>query len=107
MDTSSGRAAVDVKEAKTVKIDTSSGDSELSVDKIPSNVSIDTSSGDVKIYVPEDSEFEAEVDTSSGDVDSEFAMSEKNDTYTKGSGGNKMSIDTSSGDVSFRLVDDD
>ncbi len=107
VDTSSGRAAVDVKEAKTVKIDTSSGDSELSVDKIPSNVSIDTSSGDVKIYVPEDSEFEAEVDTSSGDVDSEFAMSEKNDTYTKGSGGNKMSIDTSSGDVSFRLVDDD
>ena len=108
VDTSSGKATVDVREAKNVSVDTSSGNAELSFEeKVPNRTKIDTSSGDVEISVPEDADFEAEVDTSSGDVDTDMSMSRDGDTYTRGSGGNKMSIDTSSGDVRFMLNESD
>ncbi len=102
-DTSSGNISVSADKADDVSIDSSSGDAKLSLGGVPSKAVIDTSSGDVTIYMPKDADFTAEVDTSSGEFFSELHMSRSGDTYTCGSGGKTISIDTSSGDISFMV----
>ena len=60
---------------------------------------LDASSGDVTLYLPKQSDVKIEVDTSSGDFESDISFSKSGDTYTLGSGDNTISIDTSSGDI--------
>ncbi len=101
VDTSSGKINIDVKEADKVAADASSGDMKFQFENVPKKLRVDASSGDVTICVPKDADFEAEVDTSSGEFYSELALSRDGDTYTAGSGSNSISIDTSSGDVNI------
>jgi len=119
VESSSGDITIEQKgEAASIDAEASSGDIDITVEKageldaeassgrivvrlaaMPADTDIDTSSGDVKVYVPENAEFTADIDTSSGDFDSNLELSKDGDTYTKGSGTNKLSIDTSSGDI--------
>ncbi|MBQ8119537.1 MAG: DUF4097 family beta strand repeat protein [Ruminococcus sp.] len=98
-DTSSGKVKADFEDADSISADSSSGDMTFKLKKAPSKMDIDASSGDITLYLSKDSDFKIEVDTSSGDFESDISLSKSGDTYTNGSGGGKISIDTSSGDV--------
>ncbi len=100
-DTSSGDISVNVGKADRISTDASSGRTEIKVDEMPSKIKVDSSSGDVTLRVPRSADFEAEIDTSSGEFYSELSLSKNGDTYISGSGGNEISIDTSSGDISI------
>lgn len=105
-DSSSGKVSADVEKSESVKGDSSSGSYKLWFKQVPSDTEIDTSSGDVTLYLPKDSDFKIDVDTSSGDFDTEHNLSKDGHTYTSGSGSNKFYIDTSSGDITVKYYDD-
>ena len=98
-DTSSGKMKFNIGCADKVSTDSSSGDVELRLGAMPAETVMDGSAGDVRLYLPKDASFTAEVDTASGDFDSELSLSKKGDTYVCGDGTNTLDIDTSSGDV--------
>lgn len=102
LDSSSGKVESDIKDCADVRADTSSGDVTLEFGCVPDKTSIDTSSGDVRVLLPKDADFTAEVDTSSGEFYTDFSCSSKGDTYTCGSGRGKFTFDTSSGSVEIR-----
>lgn len=105
VDTSSGDIEIDSDYTASLKADSSSGDKVITLRKMPKKVHLDSSSGGVKLYLPEDADFTANIDTSSGEVDYEFAMSKTGDeTYTCGSGENKLEINTSSGNVKLLKI---
>lgn len=101
-DSSSGKIKVTAENAKKVKADASSGNIELHFANVPSDTEADASSGDITIYVPEDSDFTADVDTSSGDFDSDIALTKDGSKYINGDGSNDMNLNTSSGDIEIK-----
>ena len=105
-DSSSGKVSADVEKSESVEGDSSSGNYKLWFKQVPSETEIDTSSGDITLYLPKDSDFKIDFDTSSGDFDSEHNLKKDGHTYTSGSGSNKFNIDTSSGDVTVKYYDD-
>ncbi|NLT08290.1 MAG: DUF4097 domain-containing protein [Ruminococcus sp.] len=98
-DSSSGNIEIRADESDSVNAESSSGDITLRFSSMPSETNVDTSSGDVKVYVPEDADFSAEIDTSSGDFDNDIALSKNGSKYVSGNGTNKLTIETSSGDI--------
>ena len=103
--TSSGEIEVDCEYTDTLKASSSSGDKDITLRKMPKEVSVSSSSGKLDITLPEDAGFTAEIDTSSGDVSYDLPMSKTgDDTYTCGSGENKLSISASSGDVKINKL---
>ena len=99
-ETSSGDIKISAEHTDKLSVDSSSGDKVIRLAEMPSDTSIEASSGDIELYLPENADFTAEIDTASGDIDYELPMSKKgDDTYICGSGTNELSIDTSSGDV--------
>ena len=95
----SGDIELRVQEAGSVDTETTSGRAVLHLDTMPASTDIEATSGDIKVYVPEDADFTADIDTSSGDFDSNFALSKDGSSYTRGKGINKLSIETTSGDI--------
>ena len=102
LDSSSGKIKLTAENAKKVKADASSGNIELHFANVPADTEADASSGDIIIYVPEDSDFTADVDTSSGDFDSDIALTKDGSKYINGDGSNDMELDTSSGDIEIK-----
>lgn len=83
-----------------IEIDTVSGSCSIDTDITPSSFNLDTVSGDCEIILPFSSEFSAEIDSVSGDIDFRgFNVTKDDDTYICGSGGNELDFDTVSGDV--------
>ena len=103
-DSSSGKINVTASEAKSFKSSTSSGAVTTVWGAVPESINIDTASGDVSITLPEKADFTADIDTASGDLDSSIALKKEGDNYVSGSGKNKIEIDTSSGDITFRTA---
>lgn len=103
VDTASGAVCLNLKDAKTVDADTASGNVELHYLTIPEKTNVDTTSGDVFVYVPAEADFAMEVDTSSGNFTTDMALKKSGDTYISGNGTNKMTIDTTSGDVNVAV----
>ncbi|SEL03046.1 Putative adhesin [Ruminococcus sp. YRD2003] len=99
---SSGKAELDVKSAEKISTDSSSGDVKLRLGAMPSETIMDASSGDITLWLPKDADFTADIDTASGSFDSDIPFTKKDDTYVCGSGTNKVSIDTASGDVTIK-----
>lgn len=91
--------------AGKVSVDTVSGDVRVSVLGELRDFEADTVSGDVKLYLPANASFEMETDTVSGDVFTDFACTRRGDTYTCGTGGMGLDMDTVSGDMSV-LIDE-
>ncbi|MBQ9899073.1 MAG: DUF4097 family beta strand repeat protein [Ruminococcus sp.] len=103
-DASSGEIDISVTKADKINADASSGDITITAQEMPSDLRADTSSGDVIIYLPENADFTAEIDTSSGDLDSDIALSKKGSSYIAGSGDNSVKVDTSSGNITIKAA---
>ncbi len=79
-----------------------SGDLMLGCDSFVSEVNAETVSGDITLYIPEDNGFSAELDSVSGDLNTEFAVNGKGDTKVYGNGSAEFDFETVSGDVWIR-----
>ena len=106
VDTGSGDVMLSGVEAPEIMVDTGSGEVALGV-LGTGDLSVDTGSGDVTLTLPADWEGEVELDTSSGDIHSDFRMTveEMDEDYLRGrigSGGGSLTVDTGSGDI--RLI---
>ncbi len=99
-ETSSGDIEIKAGQTKKLNTESSSGDHSIRLEKTPAKTDIEASSGDVKLYLPEDAAFKAEIDTSSGEVSYELPLTKTGDeSYTCGTSDNELNIETSSGDV--------
>ena len=104
VDTGSGDVAFRGVEAAEVSVDTGSGDVEITFGSSPSEVSADTGSGDVTFTLPNSWESSVELDTSSGEIHSDFPLTvdEMDEDHVEGrvgTGGGSLEVDTGSGDI--------
>ena len=88
--------AVDLKE---ITAESSSGLGSFSFQKMPERAKLSASSGDITVSLPEDADFTAHIDTSSGDFSYDLPLSKSEDGYVCGNGTNTVTINTSSGDI--------
>lgn len=102
LDTVSGDMELIIAGAEKVELDSTSGEIKLSAAKAPDALSIDTVSGDVILALPENSDFTVNWDSTSGSLDSDFAMKKDGDSYICGEGANQYDIDTTSGDLDIK-----
>lgn len=84
-------------EIGSLSMDTISGDGTMASTTIPKEVEFSSTSGDLKLLIPENEGFRAELDTMSGDFSSDYATQKDEDVYTYGNGSAKFSADTLSG----------
>ena len=110
--------------ADEVKIDTTSGNTELtgaterfdydaisgelkmSLSAVPSKLSINTISGNSRIYIAENDGFTARVDKVSGNFSSDFPLTVNGDTHVYGNGGADFSFSMVSGNISLYETSD-
>lgn len=66
--------------------DASSANLELTLSNVPNEIDVDSMSGDVTLYIPEESEFRAEIDSLSGSFHSDFEVRKVKNSYLCGNG---------------------
>ena len=101
---SSGKIKINAVEITEINSKTSSGDSVYTFTKAPVISNLKASSGDITINLPKDSDLSAELSTSSGDVSYDLAFAKDGKNYVCGSGANKLTAHTSSGDVEVKAL---
>ncbi|MGM9524329.1 MAG: DUF4097 family beta strand repeat-containing protein [Faecousia sp.] len=102
MDAASGRAILSGS-VETVEFDSASGDLRITTTTVPRKIEVSTASGRTELTLPQDAEFTAELDAASGDLRVEgFLCSSGKDLFVCGSGTNRYSFDSASGDVIIR-----
>lgn len=85
-----------------------SGDIKVDYTDFNNSINMKSSSGEIEISLPTDSQFGIKVDTSSGDIRTDFSVTQTGKIDedrlegTVGSSSNQITIDTSSGDVNIR-----
>lgn len=99
LESSSGAINITAASVTDIGIDTASGDVTCNMRKVPEKCDIETASGKVHISFPEDAAFTLNLDTSSGDFESDFAFKKTGGKYICGSGSAVLNIDTSSADI--------
>lgn len=83
-------------------IEAVSGDIKLGCDNFIKEVYAETVSGNITLYIPEENGFTAELDSVSGDLNTEFSVSGKKDKIVYENGSAEFDFETVSGDVWIR-----
>jgi lia operon protein LiaG len=107
VDTGSGSVELEGVRSGRISIDTGSGGVHVGLLSAPRSLLVDTGSGGVTIVGPASLSADVELETGSGHIDSDFAMSitSKDHGYLRGTIGNgsgRIHVDTGSGGVSLR-----
>jgi lia operon protein LiaG len=107
IDTGSGDVVVSGADVRDVSVDTGSGDIRVGLTGDVEGLSVDTGSGDVEVTAPKSLGAAVEIETSSGDITTEFPLQVTRKgrdglSGTIGNGKGKISIDTASGDVTLK-----
>lgn len=100
-ESASGKIKVTAASVDSLSAKTASGDISCELEAAPSECKLRAVSGAVTLSLPEDSDFTANISTTSGDFESDFALKKDGRTYICGSGSADIDIDTTSGDVSI------
>lgn len=100
LDTVSGDLSFDGNVNK-VDSDSVSGKCNITSHVTPQSVDMESVSGDISLCIPENSDFEAEKDSVSGDLTCGFSSTSSNDKITCGAGTNKYDFETVSGDINI------
>jgi DUF4097 and DUF4098 domain-containing protein YvlB len=104
VDTGSGSVKLSGGISGVVSLDTGSGDVSIALTRDLREVSIESGSGDVTLHMPEGIGADLDVETSSGDIETDFPVSitrheEDHLRGTIGGGGARIRVDASSGAV--------
>lgn len=107
VDTGSGDIRIANAAVRGISLDTGSGDIQVALTGGIDDLSVDTGSGDVTITAPASFNATVEIETSSGDISTEFPLQvtrKGRDGLSGkiGSGEGRLSVDTGSGDVTLR-----
>jgi lia operon protein LiaG len=107
VDTGSGSVGLDDVRSGSISIDTGSGGVHVGLLSAPRSLLVDTGSGAVTILGPTDLGAQVELDTGSGGIQSDYAMTlvSKDHGYLRGTigdGRGRIKVDTGSGGVSLR-----
>jgi len=107
LDTGSGDVLVTGAAVRVIRVDTGSGDVRIELTGDIDELSVDTGSGDVEVSAPKSLGAAVSLETSSGDITTDFPIqvtrkSGDGLTGTIGDGKGRMSIETASGDVRLR-----
>lgn len=86
--------------ADSGSVSTASGEVDISLTGI-NDLDIDTASGNVTLRFPQDVSLSIDVDTASGDFNSDILFVKSGDKYIIGSGDGEVNIDTASGDITI------
>ena len=105
-DSMSGNFTAKGSQIEKIKVDTTSGRINASLTNCPRSIQFDTLSGDTKLYLPDNSEFELQVDTFSGDFASDFTGRYNEDHFTVGNGSARFEINTTNGSVEIQKSGD-
>lgn len=82
-----------------------SGKIKVNSDKMLSKIDVEAVSGDVTVTMPEGDGFTAEMESVSGDLNIEFAVSTKGDKKIYGDGGAEYSFESVSGDINLKKAE--
>lgn len=104
VDTGSGDVIVTAGALRNAEVDTGSGEIRIGLTGGIDALSVDTGSGDVEVSAPKSLGARVEIETSSGDITTEFPLQVTRKgrdglVGTIGDGSGRISIDTASGDV--------
>ncbi len=107
VDTGSGGVEMEGVDAPSISVDTGSGGVRLALAVSPSSLLVDTGSGGVTILGPADLGADVELETGSGSIHSDYALTllHKEHGYLRGTIGNgrgHIKVDTGSGAVSLQ-----
>jgi len=107
VDTGSGSVEIDDVRSGSISIDTGSGRVHVGLLSAPRELLVDTGSGGVTILGPADLGAQVELETGSGSIQSDYAMTmtSKEHGYLRGTigdGRGRIRVDTGSGGVSLR-----
>ena len=107
IDTGSGDVMVSAADVRGVGVDTGSGEIRIGLTGDVEELSVDTGSGDVVVTAPKSLGAAVEIETSSGDITTEFPLQvtrKGRDGLSGpiGDGTGRISIDTASGDVTLK-----
>jgi lia operon protein LiaG len=107
VDTGSGSVEIDDVRSGIISIDTGSGGVHLGLLSAPRSLLVDTGSGAVTILGPADLGAQVELETGSGSIQSDYAMTLASKDHgflrgTIGDGRGRIKVDTGSGGVSLR-----
>lgn len=97
---------IDVVSEKITESETSttSGKISMKMSASPNECEIGTVTGRIKLYLPENPGFTANISTVSGKIESDFDMNKDGNIYTYGDGGAELKIDTTSGDIKLEKI---
>lgn len=98
MDTASGSITCELGEPGKLKLESASGKITARIAS-PGDTKIESASGTVRLTLPADAAFVLDLDTASGELESDFAYVHKNGKYICGDGGPTIRIETASGNV--------
>ena len=101
-ESASGDIHLAAASVEALSVKSASGDVDCALASTPSSCELHAASGEVALGLPEDADFTAEVRTTSGDFESDFALRRDGGSYVCGSGDAHVRIETTSGDVSIR-----
>jgi lia operon protein LiaG len=106
LDTGSGNITMSQIQSPAISLETGSGDIELGLLSDTDDLSVDTGSGNVTIRLPADFGSAIDVETSSGEVDTDVAITVTRRSESRlvgriGDGQGRMTIETGSGNVTL------
>ena len=99
IDTASGAVRFRAEKLREGSFDSASGNVTIEAADTPSELDVETASGSVTLCLPADADFAVEIDTASGNFESDFALKKRGDTYICGDGFREFDIETASGDI--------
>lgn len=99
--TTSGNASV-AGSFQEVEFDSVSGELKLDTVTCPRKVETSTTSGNVTLAIPEEDGFSYRMDSTSGNMNCEFPVTQKEDGGTYNGGGASFQFDSVSGDVTIK-----
>lgn len=101
-ESASGKIQVTAVSVNSISAKSTSGAVSCELEATPSECKLHAVSGEVTLNLPDDSDFTANISTTSGDFKSDFALKKDGSTYICGSGSAHIDIETTSGDVEIR-----
>ena len=105
--TVSGSVAADVKSLHSFDVESVSGNLSIASPVAPDDGDAETVSGDVELTIPENKGFKVELDSVSGNINSEIAGKTDDDSLICGDGSAKYDVNSVSGNVNIRKYESD
>lgn len=101
-ESASGKIKVTAASVDSLSAKTTSGAVSCELEATSSECKLHAVSGEVTLILPDASDFTANISTTSGDFESDFALKKDGRTYICGSGNAYIDIETTSGDIAIQ-----